>query len=185
MKSGGGEMNEKAMRSLLLFLVAWVVLAAIVTYALRRAKSPQGDIRFNVPVYAGARNVQREGAAEARWVRVTYELDARPPATQVVEYYEQQLPTQGWQASRRTRGRKWEHTRGAQPMDVLWRQWISEDELLRFDLYLTYLRGREAMPGQMTVKIEVGRNFPITRRHDRDGQTGVAPARGHPETTGP
>ena len=106
-------MNEKAMRSLLLFLVAWVLVAAVVTYGLRRAsKSPHKDVRFEVPIYPGATNVQRQGAAETRWVRVTYELDARPPATQVVQYYERQLAAQGWRPVRRTKAMQWQTVEG-------------------------------------------------------------------------
>ena len=155
-------MNEKAMRALLLFLIVWVALAAIVTYLVQRGpKSPRRDVRFDVPVYPGARNVQREGAPETKWLRVTYELDARPPATQVVQYYDEQLAARGWRLARRDGTQDWQTMRGEKAVDVFWRKWLTEDELLRFDLGLTYVRGTEAMPGQMTAAAAVTRNIPI------------------------
>lgn len=155
-------MNREAMRSLLIFLVAWVVIASIVTYALRRgSRTPHTDMHFDVPVYPGARNLRREGSAEIRWLVVSYELDATPPATEVIEYYRQQLPSRGWLPVKRTQAMEW-HRRGEEtPTDVLWRQWLSKDELLRFDLGLTYVRGVEAMPGRMTVRAAVTRNLPL------------------------
>jgi len=161
-------MNREAMRSLLIFLVAWVVIATIVTYALRRTpRTPDRDTHFDVPVYPGARNLQREGSAEIRWLLVTYELDARPPATEVIEYYREQLSARGWSPVKRTQAMEWQRRGEETPTDVLWRQWVSKDELLRFDLGLTYVRGAGAMPGRMTVRAAVTRNLPITPRRGK------------------
>ena len=156
-------MNREAMRSLLIFLLAWVVIAAVATYALRRApRIATNATQFEVPVYPGARNLRREGSAEIRWLVVTYELDARPPATAVIEYYRQQLPPRGWLPVKRTHAMEWQRRGEESPTDVLWRQWVTKDELLRFDLGLSYVRGTEAMPGRMTVRAAVTRNLPIT-----------------------
>jgi hypothetical protein len=158
-------MNRDAMRSLLIVLGAWVVVAGVGGYLLTHFLQRQGpDPHFDIPIYSGATSVRQEGSADIRSRRVTYDLDTRPPATAVLEFYSSQLATRGWRATKRTRKLGWQHMAGTPPVDVLWREWLTEDELLRFDLYLAYRRGVGAMPGRMTVNIEVGRNLPVVPR---------------------
>ena len=156
-------MNRQAMRALLIFLLAWVVLVAVAPYALRRTpRSVKQTMLFEVPIYPGARNMRRDGSAEIRWLVVSYEIDAQPPAMEVVQYYEQELRSRGWRTVKPTNTMQWQHTSGERRTDVLWREWLSKDELLRFDLGLSYARGIGAMPGRMTVRAAVTRNLPIT-----------------------
>ena len=99
--------------------------------------------RFEIPIFKGAYHIQTDADPVSGFDAIRYRVRLKPPAAEIIEFYDSYFNANGWISSFEICQRHWDNSHdqsaGSEPlMQQMYASWEHPDLDLKFVLWLKY-----------------------------------------------